>query len=262
MYYQESGWGEIPVVFVPGWTMTSEVFCRQLTCFEDSTAYRFITLDPRSHGLTATTANGNYYEKHGEDLHEFIIALGLEGLVLCGWSFATLATLSYVSQFGSAKLAGFIMLDGPPRACGESNKDDWVTYTFDDRDGAEEFFTMAKLKGPGKANHEFATWMLEDRSSDAIEWIISMTVKTSNETAALLNASAHFLDFRTELIRIGELMPVWCVVRKNQYEVVTKWCADNLQTARISAFGEHMMFWEQSERFNAELQDFLKTCVK
>ena len=80
MHYQESGTGSKSIVFVPGWTMTSDVFCRQLEFFEGSEDYRFIALDPCSHGKTTQTTDGNHYEQHGADLAEFINLLGLENL--------------------------------------------------------------------------------------------------------------------------------------------------------------------------------------
>ena len=104
VFYRESGNGSVPVVFVPGWTMSSEVFEQQLACFEGSEDYRFISYDPRSHGFSSQTADGHDYLQHGEDLAQFIEALDLSGIVLAGWSFGTLATLAYVRQSGAGKV--------------------------------------------------------------------------------------------------------------------------------------------------------------
>lgn len=262
VHYRESGNGDIPLLFVPGWTMTTDVFTRQLKFFAASADYRFITLDPRSHGKTMATATGNHYEQHGRDLHEFISVLKLENLILCGWSFGTLATLSYINQYGYSKLAGLIMLDGPPKATGSNTKQDWVTYSHDDKDGSQEFFTLGKLRDPHRTNKDFACWMLEDKNKEAVNWIIDMTNHTPDESAALLNATAVFLDYSDDLIQIGDNVPVWCVVREDRHQAVFDWCRRYLRTARLSAFGEHMMFWEQSDRFNRELHSFLKSCRK
>ncbi len=259
VHYQEAGKGSKSILFVPGWTMTSDVFCRQLEFFADSTDYRFITFDPRSHGQTTKTTVGNHYEQHGADLAEFIAALGLEQVVLCGWSFGTLATLAYVKQFGSAKLSGFIMLDGPPQASSENPEQDWATYSYADTDGSQEFFTMGKLRCPDKTNREFAQWMLEDETPEALAWIIDMTEQMPNEAAALLNATANFLDYREQLIALAEDIPAWCMMRESQGKVVEAWCDRYLPAARVSAYGEHMMFWERHERFNADLLGFIRT---
>ena len=76
--------------------MTTSVFQRQLGYFHNHPEITFITLDPRSHGKTTITEEGNNYEQHGRDIHEFIEALGLKHVVICGWSFGTLAMLSYI----------------------------------------------------------------------------------------------------------------------------------------------------------------------
>jgi len=262
VHYRESGKGETPVLFIPGWTMTVEVFCRQFAFFESSSAFRFISLDPRSHGQTTSTHDGNHYEQHGRDIHEFIAVMELENVVLCGWSFATLSTLSYVNQFGYKKLSGFIMLDGPPRATGAELEEDWVTYSYNDADGFQEFCTMGKLRDPENTNLAFAHWLLEDKNPEAIEWLIQITQQTPNEVAALLNATAVFLDYSDDLRMLGEQLPVWCVVRQEQRQLVFKWCSTNLPSARLSAFGGHMMFWEQPDRFCNLLLEFVESVGK
>lgn len=62
------------------------------------------------------------------------------------------------------------------------------------------------------------------------------------ESAALLNAAANFLDFREQLIKLGNTMPVWCIVRDTQRDVVFTWCKKYLPSANLSAYGEHIMF--------------------
>ena len=52
--YAERGSG-LPLVLVPGWTMSGEVFEHQLT--ELASSFRVITFDPRSHGRSTVTAH-------------------------------------------------------------------------------------------------------------------------------------------------------------------------------------------------------------
>jgi hypothetical protein len=58
-------------------------------------------------------------------------------------------------------------------------------------------------------------------------------------------------------MQLGEAMPVWCIVRETQREIVFSWCERYLPSARLSAYGEHMMFWERPEQFNGDLLGFL-----
>jgi non-heme chloroperoxidase len=262
LHYEQAGNGETTVLFLPGWTMSTRVFEHQLDYFANSTDYRFITYDPRAQGLSSKTEGGHYYQQHGDDLNAFIEGLGLDNIVLGGWSFATLATLAYVEQHGSDRLAGFIMLDGPPRTAGESNQHDWVTYCYDDRDQQQAFFTMGRLLDREATNIEFARWMLEDKSTDNIDWVVEITNQTPDTAAALLNASANFLDYRDSLIHLHDKMPLLYVVRKDQEKIVNDWAQTHTPSAQVAAFGEHLMFWERADEFNKALSEFLSRVMK
>ena len=47
LFVQDVGSGD-PIVFIPGWTFTTEVFSEQIAYF--SKTRRVIVIDPRSHG--------------------------------------------------------------------------------------------------------------------------------------------------------------------------------------------------------------------
>lgn len=261
LFVEESGFGDVTLLMVPGWTMTTEVFEQQRDFFADSKDYRFVSYDPRAHGRSSKTSGGHFYEQHGRDLRALIDLLELKNIVLCGWSFGTLAILSYLNQFGAGQLSGLIMLDGPPRATGEDNRSDWVSYCLDDRDGQQEFYTMGRLRERDSTNRKFVEWMLEDKSAGSIQWLLELTNQTPDSAAALLNATANFLDYRDDLVALDGRLPLLYLVRKEQGEIVTRWADEFTPNAEVTAFGEHMMFWERAQQFNRVLVDFLKTCV-
>ena len=260
LHYEQVGNGDINVIMLPGWTMSTRVFKRQLDYFSTSKNYQITAIDPRAHGLSSKTEGGHFYEQHARDICAFIEILNLNNIVLCGWSFGTLAALSYVNQFGVERLSGFIMLDGPPRATGENNRKDWITYSHGDKDGLREFFTVGRLRDSRKANIEFANWMLEYPTKEKIDWILDITNQTPDNSAALLNATAEFLDYRNDLILVSKVLPIMYVVRKEQGEVVLNWAKQNTPSARVESFGGHMMFWERAETFNKILEDYLNGC--
>ena len=260
LHYEQVGHGDTDVVLLPGWTMSTRVFERQLSFFNSSRDYRITAVDPRSHGLSSKTDGGHTYAQHGRDMGAFFEILNLNNIVLCGWSFGTLAALSYVNQFGTDRLCGFIMLDGPPRATGENNKEDWVTYSYDDKDGLREFFTVGRLRDAHKAKVEFAKWMLEYPTKEHIDWILEITNQTPDISAGLLNATAEFLDYRKDLVLLNQILPTLYVVREERGEVVSRWARQHTPSARIESFGGHMMFWERADKFNKILEDYLKEC--
>ena len=259
VHYQASGNGARTVLLVPGWTMNTEVFSRQLTYFANCGEYRFVTYDPRGHGLSSKTATGNHYEQHGRDLHAFIEAMRLDDIVLGGWSFGVLDVLAYIEQFGREKLSGVIMLDGSPKSRGVDNRTEWVSYRYDDADDREKFFTLGPLRNRQATNLEFAKWMLEDANDEAIRWVLDITNQTASETAALLNATGAFLDYSDVLRGLDGRVPLLYVVSEELGDVVATWCSEHTPSAQLAAFGKHLMFWERHTQFNALLQRFLRT---
>ena len=61
LFVQDIGEGE-PLVFIPGFTFTTEVFSKQVEHF--SKTNRVIVIDPRSHGRSTLTLQGNNYITH------------------------------------------------------------------------------------------------------------------------------------------------------------------------------------------------------
>ena len=259
IHYREAGAGPLVLLLVPGWTMDSRIFSEQLAYFADGDRVRAIALDPRGHGLSSCTDRGHSYAQHGRDLYAFIEALDLENVVLCGWSFATLAVLACVHFHGVDRLAGLIMLDGPPRAVGADNHDDWVTYRRDDSDGFRAFFTNGPLKDRDAFNREFARWMLEFPDEEKIRWISEMSNQLDATAASRLNESSDILDYRQDLVSLEGRIPLMYVMREERGTVVREWAAANTPSAAVHSFGKHLMFLERSEEFNAILTDFLES---
>lgn len=260
VHYQRAGRGDTVILLVPGWTMSSRVFEHQFSYFDQSEEFQFISFDPRAHGLSSKTAKGHHYPQHGRDLHVFINALELDGLVLGGWSFGCLSTLAYIHQFGAGRLGGFIMLDGPPRAAAEDNVRDWATYRFDDADGLQQFYSQGRLQDPEASNREFAAWMLENETADNIRWVLEITAKTPDTVAAMLNESSIDLDYRQELKGLDGCMPVCYLMRADRVQSVRRWAATNTPSAEVVGFGEHLMFWERPQQFNEVLSEFARRC--
>ena len=86
LYYEDHGNGS-PLVFVPGWTFTTEVFTHQFAHFSEN--HRVVSFDPRSQGRSTLTLQGNDYGTQSADLCKLIDHLGLKDPVLVGWSAAS-----------------------------------------------------------------------------------------------------------------------------------------------------------------------------
>ena len=257
LYYEEAGDGQIPVILIPGWTLSTQVFERQLDYYDKSSKYRVISYDPRGQGLSTKTVDGHTYHHHGHDLKIFMEELKLKNVVLAGHSYGLLDLLAYVHIAGIRNIRGVVVIDGFPTGIGEDNNKDFVWYSRDDADGLREWFTMTPLMNRQKYNIEFAQWMLEDATDENIKWIDRISSQTSNTVAALLNETGAYADYENELIFLGEKIPLLYVMQEEWKVKTENWVSKNTPAAEVYFMGKHLMFWERAAQFNKLLDDFL-----
>ncbi len=103
LHYFDAGVGAA-IVLVPGWTMPADIFEPQIDGL--SKRFRVIALDPRSQGDSEKTPEGNYLERHAQDIKEFIEHLGVQDVLLLGWSNGVPDVLTFVDQNGAANARG------------------------------------------------------------------------------------------------------------------------------------------------------------
>ena len=257
IHYQQSGSGDTAIIFIPGWTMSTDVFVHQLEHFAESTQFRAITYDPRGQGLSTKTAEGHSYQQHGRDLAALIAKLELKSVILAGWSYGVLDAMAYIHQFGTDKLKALVLIDGTPKSSGNDNAIEWVWFRNDDADGYRQGFSMGAVVDRKAMNVEFAKWMLEDQSNVNINWVENMVNMTSNSVAALTNELGAYLDYSADLKALEGKMPLLYVVREEWEDIVLDWATANTPSAKVVAMGKHLMFWERHADFNAVLDHFL-----
>lgn len=257
LHYEKSGHGPVPIVFVPGWTMSSEVFKKQFEHFADSDKFTFYSFDPRGQGLSSHTEGGHFYEQRGRDLKGFLDVLGLKKVVLAGWSYGALDVSSYLHQSGIENLSAFILIDGTPRPVGDDNTREWVWYNRTDSDQFREFFTMPVLLDRQKANADFANWMLEDPSAENVAWVSDISNQTSDTVAALTNEAGAYVDYEADVKGLEGKLPFMIFARDEWRNTVQTWVDNNAPSTRVAVMGKHLMFWERGDEFNAALDAFL-----
>jgi len=262
IHYEKTGTGPRTILLVPGWTMNTTVFSKQFDHFAGSKEYTVITFDPRSQGLSTQTLEGNYYEQFGRDLDAFITKLDLRDIVLAGWSNGGFQALSYVHQFGSDRLSGFIMLDAAPSGRASDNKNYWAWYAKDDADGFCEFFTQGSIVNRQEMNLEFAKWMVTKTTPEYITWITGVSNMTSDGVAALTNANSFYQEYQKDLANLEGKVPLLYVVRKDWGGVASAWAKANTPSATVAVMDKHLSFWETPEQFNGPLDSFLKKISK
>jgi len=250
--------GEGPVVlFVPGWCMTKEIFEHQARHALESGRYRFVSFDPRGQGESSKGFRGHHYDRHGADIRDVLDALELDRVVLGGWSAATMSTLSYVRQFGSDRLAGFVVIDGTPRSRGNPATE-WAWYDGRADDPTLSSVTRLLVRDRAASDAIFVDWMLEAPTEATRQRLRELGARTPDAIAALLiwEGWSH-RDESDTLVSLEGRVPLLYTVREEWSAIVGDWARRWTPSASFAAFGSHLMFWEQPDRFNAVLDAFL-----
>jgi non-heme chloroperoxidase len=108
LHYTDQGQGHA-LVLVPGWTMPGWIFDAQIRAF--SAHYRVIAFDPRGQGDSDIAAGGYEPFRRGRDVAELLAQVRDAHALLLGWSLGVLDVLSYVHQFGDARIDGLVLVD-------------------------------------------------------------------------------------------------------------------------------------------------------
>jgi non-heme chloroperoxidase len=257
IYYEEAGTGT-PIIFIPGWTATTEYMRPQVAHF--SKRYRAIVYDPRSQGRSSKTLENNTYTQHGADLKAFIDALALKDVSLVAHSWGCYDAYAYFRAYGTKNIKAFVCID-------QSGKDpieqegDWGFFKdIDEWRGFYHGLAYDRLK----TTHDFVQSMVtRPMSAEENNWFVDQMMKTPSYVAVLLNYDGNMADYTAEAKMIDGKIPVLNVLADpGWHEDWTAsgkaWLAKNAPHSEVVAFGLHLMFWEFPDKFNAALDAFLK----
>jgi non-heme chloroperoxidase len=251
LYYTDKGRGT-PIVFVPGWTMTSEVFVKQQAAFAKT--HRVIVIDPRGQGRSSKNGSQYTYVQQGNDIDKLIQHLGVDKFVLVGWSYGCLATYAYVRNHGTGKISSFVCIDQSPHPLDIDGGPTWnegpLSGTGDSFNGVN--YDRAEFTAA------FAQWMVKRKLTPAeLRWLTEMAESTPTGIAIQLAADALFSDYRPELEMLSQEMPTLHVLGEDDAPTAKPWLEENAPKAQVEVLGRHMMFWEDSEAFNKLFSEFL-----
>jgi non-heme chloroperoxidase len=249
IHYLEAGTGDRTLIFIPGWTMTAEVWKEQIPYFS-SRGFRVIAYDPRSHGLTTKTETGNTYAQHAADLHAFLKSLKAEHSYLVGWSAGVTTLLEYISSPESIKPEKMIFVDGGPALL---KMDDypgqmtliqarWPLSYQEDRAKAigQVVGSMFKQQHPG--------WLFKDLEDGCS--------KTPNDAAFSLLIDIFTGDRRPALARVPVPSLIITTEENRQMGEYMKSKIPRSNLEIIENAG-HAIFLDKPQAFNQALESFL-----
>lgn len=249
---EEVGSGQ-PVLLVHGYSQSRMSWRKQ---FESDLTddLRLVAMDNRGHGESDKPRDAYDSELWAEDIRSVMTELGLEDVVLVGWSYGGLAVLDYVDLYGTDRLAGLSLVGaiasiGTETATGRLGSEyiDLVEG-FGSTDVEESTATMRRfvdLCVYGELSPEDRYYML------GYNMVVPPYVRDSLRDRTVTHESElEDVDVPVLLIH-GEEDAVVVPEASRQYAAL-------LDDAELSLYPEtgHSPFWERPERFNRELEAF------
>lgn len=249
LYYEDRGAGP-PVVLVPGWTITTRFWARQLD--DLARDHRVVTLDLRGAGNSGKTPDGHSLSGYADDLDEVLRRLDLRGATLVGWAMAVSVAVHYLVVHGSERVARFVWVDHSPRFFATP---DWPYGLFGDFSPQQLDATVQRLRYErAAATRE----LLEVMFTPEEEWMLPELMKTPTEVATAMLATVANVDLRPLLPQLD--LPVLLVNggRSVVPPAVGSWLEERLPRARRVLLEQagHAPFWDDPDGFNRALREF------
>ncbi|OTA61439.1 alpha/beta-hydrolase [Hypoxylon sp. EC38] len=263
-YWQEGPTNAPNLVFLAGWVQTAAQFKKQVSYFK--TNYRVTTYDHRGHGDSDKPAFGYRVYRLAADLESLLTQLDLRDVTLVGHSMGASILWAHWDIFTHNRIAKLVFVD---EARTLTTNPAWTDH---EKASAGAVFTpdgvydiANALRGPQWKDawtamaRQFYTPEIDEGE---FEWALRNSMKTPPEVAAALMQDHPHIDWGDVFPRIT--VPVLVVGAKASPAPVEamKWIVKQVPKGRLVIFekeegGSHFMFFENPEKFNRILEEFL-----
>ena len=260
IYYEDHGSGR-PIVLIHGYPLNSDSWERQERALLGA-GYRVIRYDRRGFGNSSRPTTGFDYDTFAADLNALLEHLGLDDLVLAGFSMGTGEVTRYLGTYGSARVRQAVLFGAIPP---------FVLKTDDNPEGVDgQVFEGIKAAIVKDRYAYFKDFFDNFYNVDKLapERISEQALQASFNVAAGASPHASYAcvdtwltDFRGDLPKID--VPVLVVHgtedRILPFESTAKRLPDlvaNLTLVPVEG-GPHNIGWTHPEECNKALLDFL-----
>jgi pimeloyl-ACP methyl ester carboxylesterase len=249
LYFEDRGDGA-PIVLVPGWTITTRFWERQVV--DLARDHRVVTLDLRGAGKSGKTPDGHSLAGYARDLDELLRRLDLRGATLVGWAMGVSVSVQYLVDHGSDRVSGFVWVDHSPRFFTEP---DWPYALFGDFTPLQLDEAIRRLRHDRPA----VTRELLDAMFEApAEWMYAELLQTPTEVATTMLAAAALADLRPLVGRLE--LPVLVVNGRRSVVPceVGRWLAERLPSGQRVVLEDagHGPFWDDAAAFDDAVRTF------
>lgn len=257
LYYEEQGSGS-PIVLVPGWTITTRFWARQLA--DLARDHRVVTLDLRGAGNSGKTPDGHSLASYAEDLRQLLEQLKLDNVTLVAWAMGVSVSAHYLVTRAGRRAARFVWVDHSPRFF---TAQDWPFALFGDFSPQALDATIHRLAHDRAATTRelLASMFAAPLTPTDADWMYAEMLKTPTEVATAMLATVANVDLRSLVPQLD--LPVLLVNGRKSIVPfdVAEWLQEHLPDARRVIFERagHAPFWEEAEAFNQAVREFARS---
>ena len=261
LYYEDHGSGQ-PVVLIHGYPGDGTSWEKQTAVLLEA-GKRVITYDRRGFGKSDKPTSGHDYDTYAADLSALVSALDLQDAVLVGFSMGTGEVVSYISRYGSHRVAKAVFIgalqpfllkteDNPSGAMSQDDVDDFLDTIKADR---YAFFT-GFLENFYRTDENLGTRISEEALRNS--WQLATNI---SPYASVWSVATWYTDWRAEIDKID--VPTLIMHGTGDVnvpiDISSRVLAKMLPSATYVEIEDapHGMLWTHGEEINKALLDFL-----
>jgi pimeloyl-ACP methyl ester carboxylesterase len=235
-----------------------------------SDRYRVIALDMRGHGDSPKPDHGYRIARLARDLYEFLARHRLDDVAIGGHSMGSSVIWSYLEQFGGERLAKLIFIDQAPLVTNGSGLSGAALRRTGAAFTPETLYATANAiaADPAAALEGLKGVFFSDAVSEAdVTFTLQESLKIPAAHAARLLIDHGAQDWRDVIQHIVPALNLPTLVFGGELATIfppdaAEWIAAQIPGAQLSIFsaaerGSHFMFWENPDKFNAVVREFL-----
>lgn len=251
-------WGDgAPVLFLAGWTLTSDMWAYQAAQLND-TGLRTIAYDRRGHGKSDD--HGRYdFDALADDLDAVIEQLGLRNLTLVAHSMGGGEAVRYLSRHGAKQRVARVLFLAPALPCLGARPDNPGGFPA----AAFEANRKAMARDfPGWLDANSAGFVTPATSQGTLDWIKGMMLQASMRALIDCNRAMTEADFRPELAAMR--VPTRVVHGDKDLSAPLDFTGRRVAAlapgAKLSVIegAPHGLFVTHADRVNAEISGFVR----
>jgi non-heme chloroperoxidase len=252
--YDDAGSGR-PVILVHGVSMSRRFFDRNVGPLSER--FRVLNLDLRGHGESDASEGGHTVAQYARDLQHFIEGLRLEQPALVGWSMGSFVIWDRIKQFGTDGIGAHVNVSQGPT---DLNRDDWELGVFPMGAMLE---TLAACQGDYRSTmaHFVPAMLADEPSDDDLKTLVDETQKIGANAGTLILLDQCLVDYR-EFVGTYELPTLICFGRDEKLIKFgnAAWLHQHQPGSELMVFDHsgHCPMWEEPERFNTEVSDWIQ----